>query len=75
MFGLSKEELLRKIDNFANDANLDNVIDLLRKGALVGQNPSMYEAVAELDDDEKAALAAETFNKCTSKEALVSDYY
>lgn len=38
-------------------------ISLIQKGALVAQNPPDFEQIAELDEDEKAALRNEALHK------------
>lgn len=55
----SREELLADADRFAHDNGLSDEIDLIRRGALVAQNPADYEDMPELSKDEKEALTYE----------------
>lgn len=47
--GLSKEELFADVEEFAEKNNMKDYIELLRKGALVAQNPGDFENLAELN--------------------------
>lgn len=44
--------------------------DLLKKGALIAQNPASFEAMDELDEDEKTALRRETTHKWSQPRTL-----
>lgn len=48
---------------FAQETGMTSEIDLLKKGALVAQSPGEYENIAELDEDERAALRIEVTKK------------
>ena len=47
--GLSKEELMSDVEEFAKKNDMVDELPLLRKGALVAQNPTDFENLAELD--------------------------
>ncbi|KAL1838806.1 hypothetical protein VTJ49DRAFT_2199 [Mycothermus thermophilus] len=64
--GLSRDELMSRVDVFAREKGLTEHLPLLRKGALVAQNPDAYDDITgpeALTDEEKAALRAEVEHK------------
>jgi hypothetical protein len=64
--GITKDELFAQVDEFAQEKGLQEHIPLLRKGALVAQNPASYEDIAgeeKLDDAEVVALRNEVEHK------------
>jgi hypothetical protein len=63
LIGISKDQLLADVDNFAAENGLEEIAPLLRKGALVAQTPKLFEELAELDDAEKTALREETTHR------------
>jgi len=56
---IPSDELLRNVDSFADEHQLDDIRDLLRKGALVAANPPEFESVEGLDPSEVVALRRE----------------
>lgn len=67
---LSHDALMRDVDEFAREYSLDHVIPLLRKGALVAQNPAAFESVEGIDETEIAALRDEVLHKWRQPRAL-----
>lgn len=61
--GYTKKELMADVDAFAKEKDLEDIIPLLRKGALVAQNPKAFEQVEELDDAEREWLRQETTHR------------
>ena len=61
--GIPKEQLLADVDAFANANGMSDMLDLLRKGALVAQSPSRFNSIKELDDDEREALLVESTSR------------
>ncbi|KAK3321970.1 hypothetical protein B0H66DRAFT_619275 [Apodospora peruviana] len=64
--GIPYDDLMYKVDLFAQEKGLVECIPLLRKGALVAQRPDDYENIAgpeTLDDDEKRVLRDEVEHK------------
>ncbi|KAF3931898.1 hypothetical protein ABW20_dc0100007 [Dactylellina cionopaga] len=57
--GLSREALFANVDRFAEENDLGDLQEDLRKGALIAQDPANYEQVAELDDEERQVLKDE----------------
>lgn len=67
---LSKEQLLADVDQFATEHHLDDIRDLLKKGAMVAATPSAFESVEGLDPSEIVALKRETTHKWSQPRAL-----
>ncbi|KAK4100414.1 hypothetical protein N658DRAFT_507927 [Parathielavia hyrcaniae] len=64
--GVPREELMSRVEAFAQEKGLTEHISLLRKGALVAQDPSAYEGITgpeALNDEEKVALRHEIEHK------------
>ncbi|KAL2144384.1 hypothetical protein VTI28DRAFT_9208 [Corynascus sepedonium] len=64
--GLSRDELMSRVHVFAEEKGLTEHIDVLRKGALVAQDPENFEAIdgAEtLTQEERAVLRKEVEHK------------
>jgi hypothetical protein len=60
LVGIPKDELLADVEVFASENNLNDILPLLRKGALLAQRPKHFEDIPELDAEEKAALHIES---------------
>lgn len=50
---------MQDVEDFARDKDLEDILPLLRKGALVAQSPHEYENITELDENEKQDLREE----------------
>ncbi|KAK4499475.1 hypothetical protein PRZ48_009990 [Zasmidium cellare] len=61
--GLSKTQLFADVESYATEHKLTDVVDLLKKGALVSQSPDSIDAIEELDDEERRALHEENSRK------------
>lgn len=64
--GIPKHELFAQVDEFAHEKGLAEHIPILRKGALVAQNPENYERIHgddKLSDEECLALKNEVLYK------------
>ncbi|KAL8971911.1 MAG: hypothetical protein Q9197_003038 [Variospora fuerteventurae] len=61
--GIPRATLFKNVEDFAYEAGMAEHIPLIQKGALVAQNPPDFEQIAELDEDEKAALRNEALHK------------
>ena len=68
--GIPRETLFRNVEKFANDSNLTDIIPLLKKGALVAQDPPAFEQIDELDQSEKDALRNEVLHKWRQPRSL-----
>ncbi|KAF5351752.1 hypothetical protein D9756_007418 [Leucocoprinus leucothites] len=63
LHGIPKDKLLSQVEEFANEKGLEDITSLLQKGALIAQNPSQFETIAELEEAEKAVIRRETTHK------------
>jgi hypothetical protein len=61
--GIPRGTLFRNVEEFASGANLTDILPLLKKGALVAQDPPAFERIDELDESEKDALRNEVLHK------------
>ena len=61
--GIPKAQLFEDVDNFANEYGLQDIQPLLRKGALVAQNPLGIDTIEELDDADREALTIEVTHR------------
>ncbi|GKT65659.1 sugar transporter [Colletotrichum tofieldiae] len=62
--GIPKEELLEQVTVYQRSRGLpDDILPLLKKGALVAQNPALFESIDELDESEKQALREEVTHR------------
>ncbi|KAN0110351.1 MFS sugar transporter-like protein [Hyaloscypha variabilis] len=71
--GISKASLLQDVNDFASKHGLLNVLPLLRKGALVAQDPNSYDEIGgaeTLDDSEVDALRDEVLHKWKQSSSL-----
>ena len=57
------EELMHDVELFAQDKGMLDKVDLLKRGALVAQNPANFETIGILGDDEREALRFEATHK------------
>ena len=57
--GMSKAELMADVERFAERNDMMEQMDLLKKGALIAQNPADFENIAELNDDDRDHLRIE----------------
>lgn len=60
---VSRDELMRQVAEFAGENGLLHALPLLQKGALVAQRPTEWDAIPELDEDDRAALEYEFLHK------------
>ncbi|KAJ9608829.1 hypothetical protein H2200_006600 [Cladophialophora chaetospira] len=57
--GIPKEQLLQEVETFCRDNNLSQYVDAFRRGALVAQNPTDTEGIAELTPEDRDVLMRE----------------
>lgn len=55
--------LLQDVENFANENGLQELLPLLKKGALAAQSPESIDDIPELDAGEKEALRHEILHR------------
>lgn len=54
---------MQDVEDFANEKGLTDIIPMLKKGALVAQDPTKFEELEILDDTELDALRTEKARK------------
>ncbi|KIJ23904.1 hypothetical protein M422DRAFT_275428 [Sphaerobolus stellatus SS14] len=68
--GIPREQLLADVDRFAAERELSDIAPLLRRGALVAQNPPAFESITELLPEEREALRNEVLHRWRQPTAL-----
>lgn len=61
--GMNREELLANVEAFAKEKELEDILPLLQRGAIVAQDPKNFENVSELPEEEKVWLRKEVTNR------------
>ncbi|KAF2163838.1 hypothetical protein M409DRAFT_25614 [Zasmidium cellare ATCC 36951] len=61
--GIPKAQLFQDVESYAVEHHLTEVVDLLKKGALVSQSPNDIDSIEELTDDERRVLHEEKTRK------------
>jgi len=51
---------MSQVEEFAIEKGMEDIMSLLKKGALVAQNPSNFETIPELDEADQEVLRRET---------------
>lgn len=54
---------MQNVEDFATESQMTEYIPLLKKGALVAQDPPGFESLSELDETEREALRNEVLHK------------
>ncbi|KAJ7124934.1 hypothetical protein C8R44DRAFT_781836 [Mycena epipterygia] len=70
LHGIPHDRLLAQVEEFTREKGFDDLLPLFQKGALLAQNPSKFESIAELDDDDKAIIRREITHKWHQPQAL-----
>jgi sugar porter (SP) family MFS transporter len=70
LYGIPKESLLTNVADFAKEKDLEDLIPVLQKGALVAQDPTQFENISELEEAEKEELRKEVHHKWRQPFAL-----
>ena len=60
LHGIPKNKLLRQVEHFAQENDLEDILPYLRKGALLAQHPKEFENIPELDEADKEVIRRET---------------
>lgn len=68
--GIPQSTLFANVEDFAREQNLTEIIPLLKKGALVAQNPPAFESIDDLTEVERDALRNEVLHKWRQPTAL-----
>ncbi|KAJ6079572.1 hypothetical protein N7467_009325 [Penicillium canescens] len=67
---LTKSQVLRDVEQFAQEFNVTDILPELQKGALVARSPTEFESVPDLTETELTALRDETLHKWRQPRAL-----
>ncbi len=59
LVGIPRADLLQDVDNYAQANSLTDILPMLRKGALVAQNPLGIEDIPDLNESDREALRNE----------------
>ncbi|KAJ6130601.1 Major facilitator superfamily domain general substrate transporter [Penicillium capsulatum] len=57
--GLSHEQLMTNVEDYAAEHGLQDILPILKKGALVGQRPNEMDDISQLDQDDRWVLRQE----------------
>lgn len=63
LVGVPKAELLADVEQFASDNDLTDILPLLKKGALLAQNPRDLDKIDGLEDSERADILMEVTHR------------
>lgn len=70
MADLTKNQVLRNVEEFAEEYNVTDILPELKKGALVARDPTEFETVADLTEPELNALRDEVLHKWRQPRSL-----
>lgn len=68
--GIPKHQLISEVEDFARENDLEDIKDLLIKGALVAQSPARLDSIVELDDADREVIINEVAHKWRQPKAL-----
>ena len=60
LHGIPRDTLFSQVEDFAREKDLLDIVDDLKKGALLAQNPGDFESIPELDEKDKEVIRRET---------------
>ena len=60
---LTPAQVLQDVEHFANEHGLQDILDHLKKGALIARDPDNFETVENMTDDEITVITNETTHK------------
>lgn len=63
LIGVPYETLMRDVEDFAREHDLEDIIDHLKKGALVAQDPNGFDNIEMLVEEDKQHLRFEKQHK------------
>ncbi|KAJ8107610.1 hypothetical protein OPT61_g8745 [Boeremia exigua] len=63
LIGVPHETLMRDVEDFAREHDLEDIVEHLKKGALVAQNPNGYESIEILVEEDRQHLRFEKQHK------------
>jgi len=63
LVGVPRDTLMRSAEKFAADNDLNDILPLLKKGALAAQNPAQVASMDDFTDEEKEIFQEEITHK------------
>ena len=63
LLGIPEDQLLADVEEFAREKDLTDILPLLQKGALVAQNPTSFETIKGITNEERDYLRLEVTHK------------
>jgi len=63
LVGVPRDTLMRSAEKFAADNDLNDILPLLKKGALAAQNPAQVSTMDDFTDEEKEIFQEEITHK------------
>lgn len=60
---MTPAQVLQDVEHFANEHGLRDILDHLKKGALIARDPDNFETVENMTDDDITVIARETTHK------------
>ena len=70
LLGIPEDQLLADVEEFAREKDLTDILPLLQKGALVAQNPTSFETIKDITDEERDCLRLEVIHKWRQPKSL-----
>lgn len=70
LYGIPKDILLTQVEEFAREQGMEDITPILKKGALLAQNPKDFENIPELDEADKEVIRREKTHKWTQPRDL-----
>ncbi|KAL4914368.1 hypothetical protein BDW62DRAFT_190433 [Aspergillus aurantiobrunneus] len=57
--GLTREELFQDVERFAREKDLEHILSDLKKGAVIAQDPKIFETLPDLTEEDKELIRRE----------------
>lgn len=68
--GIPKADLMADVEHFAQENDMMDELELLKKGVLVAQSPADFENIPELDEEDRLVLREEITRRWKHPKAL-----
>lgn len=63
LVGVPRDVLMQDVEQYSAEHGLQEIVLLLKKGALAAQSPDMIDSIGDLEEHERAALRSEITNR------------
>ncbi|KAF4622132.1 hypothetical protein D9613_009095 [Agrocybe pediades] len=70
LYGISREDLLRRVEKFTEEKGLGDKFEIFKKGAILAQNPKDFEDMPELSEEDKEVIRRETTHRWSQSRDL-----